>query len=126
MSSTLVTTGGRQRRLRRGAVRGCASRGTCLLYTSTADEAGRVSTHILLTVAGCPLREKITTDVTAALMGVEGVTAVDVQLGVMTDEQRARLKETIRGGVAEREIPFAKPDSLTRVYACLLYTSRCV
>ncbi|MCA0435614.1 MAG: Mrp/NBP35 family ATP-binding protein [Austwickia sp.] len=83
----------------------------------TADEAGRVSTHILLTVAGCPLREKITTDVTAALMGVEGVTAVDVQLGVMTDEQRARLKETIRGGVAEREIPFAKPDSLTRVYA---------
>ena len=82
-----------------------------------ADESGRVRTHILLTVAGCPLREKITRDVTAALMDVEGVTSVDVQLGVMTDEQRAHLRETIRGGVAEREIPFAKPESLTRVYA---------
>ena len=40
-----------------------------------------------------------------------------VELGVMTDEQRAALKTQLRGGVAEREIPFAKPGSLTRVYA---------
>ena len=82
-----------------------------------SDDAGRVTAHILLTVGGCPLREKIERDVTGALSAVDGVTAVDVQLGVMTDEQRARLRETIRGGVAEREIPFAKPESLTRVYA---------
>ena len=88
-----------------------------MVQSVEADEAGRVRAEILLTVAGCPLREKITRDVTEALMAVEGVTAVDVQLGVMTDEQRTRLRETIRGGVAEREIPFAKPESLTRVYA---------
>ena len=38
-------------------------------------------------------------------------------LGVMSDEQRAALREQLRGGAAEREIPFAKPGSLTRVYA---------
>ena len=35
----------------------------------------------------------------------------------MTDEQRAELRARLRGGAAEPEIPFAKPDSLTRVYA---------
>ena len=29
----------------------------------------------------------------------------------------ATLKEQLRGGQAEREVPFAKPGSLTRVYA---------
>ena len=46
-----------------------------------------------------------------------GVTAVDVELGVMTDEQRAALRELLKGGQAEREIPFARPDSLTKVIA---------
>lgn len=83
----------------------------------SADEAGRVSVTVLLTVAGCPLRDKITHDVNAALSKVEGVTAVDLTLGVMNDEQRAALKGKLRGGTPEREIVFAKPESLTRVYA---------
>ncbi len=81
------------------------------------DEAGTVAVTVLLTVAGCPLREKIQRDVTAALMTVDGVNAVNLTLGVMTDEQRAGLRQQLRGGQAEREIPFAKPESLTRVYA---------
>jgi ATP-binding protein involved in chromosome partitioning len=36
---------------------------------------------------------------------------------VMTGEQRAGLQEQLRGGQAQREIPFAKPGSLTKVYA---------
>ncbi len=80
------------------------------------DESGRAAVTILLTISGCPLKDTLTRDATAALLTVEGVTSVDVTLGVMSDEQRAELKTTLRGGNPEREIPFAQPNSLTRVY----------
>lgn len=80
-------------------------------------EDGTVAVTVLLTVAGCPLKDTITRDVTAAVSRVPGVTGVDLQLGVMTAEQRAGLQEVLRGGQAQREIPFAQPGSLTRVLA---------
>ena len=80
------------------------------------DESGRAAVTILLTISGCPLKETLTRDTTAALLTLEGITSVDVTLGVMSDEQRAELKTNLRGGNAEREIPFAQPSSLTRVY----------
>ena len=83
----------------------------------TVDVAGRVAVTILLTVSGCPMKDTLTRDTTAALSKVPGVTAVDVTLGVMSDEQRGALRQQLRGGAPEREIPFAKPGSLTRVYA---------
>ncbi|HOA66368.1 MULTISPECIES: Mrp/NBP35 family ATP-binding protein [Phycicoccus] len=88
-----------------------------MVESCTCDEAGRVAVTILLTVSGCPLKDKLTKDTTAALMKVEGVTSVEVTLGVMSDEQRGELKTKLRGGAAEREVPFAKAGSLTRVYA---------
>ena len=81
------------------------------------DEDGRVDVRILLTTGGCPLKDRLRNDVTIAAGSVEGVTAVRVELGVMNEDQRAALKTMLRGGVAEREIPFAKPTSLTRVIA---------
>ncbi|HEX6486036.1 MAG TPA: P-loop NTPase, partial [Nocardioidaceae bacterium] len=81
------------------------------------DEQGMVRLTVLLTVAGCPLRDKITRDVTTAVEKVPGVTGVDLTLGVMTQEQRAGLQEVLRGGQAQREIPFAQAGSLTKVYA---------
>ena len=48
------------------------------------DESGRVSAAIFLTVAGCPMKETLTRDVTAALTGVDGVSTVDVTLDVMS------------------------------------------
>ena len=81
------------------------------------DESGRVAVTILLTIAGCPLKETLTNDTTNALLKVPGVLAVDVTLGVMSEEQRAELRTNLRGGAAEKEIPFAKAGSLTRVYA---------
>jgi ATP-binding protein involved in chromosome partitioning len=81
------------------------------------DDTGKVAVKVLLTVAGCPLKDTINRDVTAAVSGVAGVTAVDLQLGVMTAEQRAGLQELLRGGQAQREIPFAQAGSLTKVYA---------
>src|SRR5215213_3577477 len=81
------------------------------------DASGRVAVRVLLTVAGCPLKETITRDVTAAVEKVPGVTGVDLTLGVMSGEQRSGLQEQLRGGQAQREIPFGRPDSLTKVYA---------
>ncbi len=81
------------------------------------DEAGHVAATIYLTISGCPMRDTITKDSTAALEKVPGVTGVTVTLDVMSDEQRTALRQQLRGGAAEKEIPFAKPNSLTRVYA---------
>lgn len=78
---------------------------------------GAVAVTVYLTVSGCPMRETITKNVTDAVAKVEGVTRVDVTLDVMSDEQRKELASSLRGGTAEREVPFAKPGSLTRVYA---------
>jgi ATP-binding protein involved in chromosome partitioning len=81
------------------------------------DDAGRVAVTVLLTVAGCPLKDTITRDVTAAVGKVAGVTDVALDLGVMSNEQRSGLQEKLRGGQAQKEIPFSRPDSLTKVYA---------
>jgi ATP-binding protein involved in chromosome partitioning len=81
-----------------------------------ADD-GSVAVHVLLTVSGCPLKDTINRDVTAAVTAVPGVASVDLTLGVMTAEQRAGLKEILNDGRAQREIPFAQPGSLTKVYA---------
>ncbi|HET9301596.1 MAG TPA: Mrp/NBP35 family ATP-binding protein [Propionibacteriaceae bacterium] len=81
------------------------------------DVTGRVRVRILLTVAGCPLRDTLNRDVTAAVLAVPGASAVNVELDVMSDEQRAALRELLKGGQDEREIPFARPDSLTQVIA---------
>ncbi len=81
------------------------------------DDAGLVRVTVLLTVSGCPLKDTIDRDVRRALGAVEGVTGVELTLGTMSDEQRAELQKTLRGGQAAKEIPFAQPGSLTKVFA---------
>jgi len=80
-------------------------------------EGRTVRVRILLTIAGCPLRETITRDAEAAVSAVEGVDSVEVELGVMTQAQRDALKATLKGEGGRRGIPFNEPTSLTRVYA---------
>src|SRR3712207_9509782 len=63
--------------------------------------AGRVDVRVLLTVSGCPMRDRLVTDVTAAVTAVPGVTGVGVTFGVMNDEQRSALQATLRGGQAK-------------------------
>jgi ATP-binding protein involved in chromosome partitioning len=78
---------------------------------------GSVRVEVWLTVPGCPMKEKITRDVTDAVSSVPGVSNVQVGLDVMSDQQRRGLQDQLRGGQPEREIPFAKPSSLTRLFA---------
>jgi ATP-binding protein involved in chromosome partitioning len=78
---------------------------------------GATTVKVLLTVPGCPMKDQITREVTAAVSRVQHVTSVDVQLGVMTDAQRTDLRVSLRGDAPANEIPFAQPGSRTRVYA---------
>lgn len=77
---------------------------------------GVASVGVYLTVAGCPMRATITQRVTDAVSAVPGIRAVDVELDVMSDEQRTELRRWLRGDATEPVIPFAQPGSLTRVY----------
>jgi ATP-binding protein involved in chromosome partitioning len=87
------------------------------MVADVSVSGGNVVVTVRLTVAGCPLRDKITRDVTAAVSKVAGVTGVEVRLDVMTPDQREALQTKLRGGAPAKEIPFAAPGSLTRVYA---------
>jgi ATP-binding protein involved in chromosome partitioning len=93
---------------------------------SIAD--GSVSVLVALTVPGCPLKAEIDRRVTTALHELPGVTHAGIEFTVMSDDERAELRERLHGnpaatagtnaahGHAEgRVIPFADPSSNTRV-----------
>jgi ATP-binding protein involved in chromosome partitioning len=88
-----------------------------MVESLTVSADGAVTVRVLLTVPGCPMKDRISTDVTAALHRVAGVSAVGVQFAVMSEQQRTELRQRLRGDAAENEIPFAQPGSRTRVYA---------
>jgi len=77
---------------------------------------GTVTVGIYLTVAGCPMKDRLTVDTTEAVRKLSGVRDVRVELDVMSDEQRAELRRKLRGDTKDPLIPFAQPGSLTRVY----------
>ncbi|MFD4207123.1 Mrp/NBP35 family ATP-binding protein [Micromonospora tulbaghiae] len=90
-----------------------------MVQSAERDEDGVVRVELLLTVAGCPLKDKLRNDITAAVGAVPGVSGVEIIFGVMSPEQRQELQSKLRGGgaTAEPVIPFAQPGSRTRVYA---------
>ena len=87
------------------------------MVKSVAIDGNDVSVEIYLTIAGCPMKNTIEANTRAVLEDIEGVGNVSVTMDAMSDEQRRALKQKLRGGQAEPEIPFAKPESTTRVFA---------
>ena len=73
-----------------------------MVRSVAVDADGVAEIGILLTVAGCPLRDKLTADITAAVGAVAGVASVRVDFGVMTAEQRQSLQQSLRGGAGGR------------------------
>ena len=88
-----------------------------MVKSAEVDNAGNARIAVYLTIAACPMRETISDRVRTAVGAVAGVSSVEVVLDVMSDEQRAELRKQLRGGAEERDISFAQPGSLTRVYA---------
>ena len=70
--------------------------------------------EILLTISGCPMRDRLTRDIEAAVTAVDGIARTEITFGVMDEEQRANIKKLLRNG-RESFISFAQKDSLTRV-----------
>ena len=87
-----------------------------LREVEVADD-GTVRVLVALTIPGCPLKDKLNQDVTAAAMSVDGVAAVEVSFTSMTDEERNELTKDLRGGVEPAEIPIARAGAKTRVIA---------
>ncbi len=89
--------------------------------------SGTVSLTVVLTIAGCPLRNEIQSRVNIALRSLDGVKDVALNFGVMNDEERAKVRELVHGNPAAtagsnpaqghsegRKISFAQPGSKTR------------
>ena len=75
-----------------------------------------VTVGVALTTAGCPMKHRITTDVRDRLMEIEGVQSVEVDFGVMTDDDRQNLMTSLHGGPSELA-PAFRDESKTRIIA---------
>lgn len=97
------------------------------MVKEVAIDGGRVAVTVALTVAGCPLRPEITRRVTEAVQPLDGVESVDVDLTVMSDEQREAVANRLRqqhAGAPTAAGPDGRParvnpftDARTRVLA---------
>lgn len=87
-----------------------------MLRDIDVSEDGSVRVLVALTIPGCPLKDKLTEDVTAAARTVAGVADVAVDFTSMTDEERANLMTDVRGDT-DVDISVARPGSKTRIIA---------
>ena len=79
-------------------------------------EGSGVTVGVALTTAGCPMKHRITTDVRDRVMMIEGVESVEVDFGVMTDDDRQNLMTSLHGGPSELA-PAFRDESKTRIIA---------
>jgi ATP-binding protein involved in chromosome partitioning len=79
-------------------------------------EGSSVTIGVALTTAGCPMKHRITTDVRDRLMEIAGVESVEVDFGVMTDDDRQNLMTSLHGGPSELA-PAFRDESKTRIIA---------
>jgi len=63
-------------------------------------DGGAVRVHVLITIEGCPLKDRIDGDVKAAVQPLSGVERVEVLLSPMSQEQRETLVQQLRGTAA--------------------------
>jgi ATP-binding protein involved in chromosome partitioning len=86
------------------------------MIRSIKIEGPSVTVGVALTTAGCPMKHRITTDIKDRLSMIEGVGSVEVDFGVMTDEDRQNLLTSLHGGPSEIA-PAFRDDSKTRIIA---------
>ena len=84
------------------------------MVQSVEFAGGVASITILLTISGCPMRDRLQKDISDSLEPITEVNSLDLTFGVMNEEQRNAVKKLLHGG-KEKFLPFAQPDSLTRV-----------
>lgn len=87
------------------------------MVESVSIDGNDVAVGVYLTIAGCPMRDTIESNTRAVLEDLEGIGEVSVTLHTMSDEQRRELAQSLRGQQSGPAIPFADPNSRTRVFA---------
>lgn len=87
------------------------------MVESVTIDGNDVAVGIYLTIAGCPMRDTIESNVRAVVEELDGVGDVSITLHTMSDEQRRALAQKLRGEQTGPAIPFADPDTRTRVIA---------
>jgi ATP-binding protein involved in chromosome partitioning len=85
------------------------------MVKDVAIAGGTVTVGVYLTISACPMQDTIVNSVKDAVLKVRDVTSVEVELDVMSPEQRTALREKLQGPT--KEIRFNQPGSLTRIYA---------
>ncbi len=98
------------------------------MVRSITIDGSEVTVLVALTIEGCPLKAEIDRRVRDAVVALDGAAGARVEFTVMTDDERAALRQRLHGdpsatagsqpahGHAEgRAIPFADPASKTRV-----------
>ncbi len=86
------------------------------MIRSVEIESSSVTVGVALTTAGCPMKHRITTDIQDRLVEIEGVEHVEVDFGVMTDDDRQNLLTSLHGGPSELA-PAFRDESRTRIIA---------
>src|SRR5690625_7681558 len=81
----------------------------------TIDAEGTARVRVLLTIEGCPMRDRIEREAAEAAATVPGLSRVEVDTRAMSEEQRSELIMRLRQG--RRQIPFNQPGDLTRIFA---------
>lgn len=81
----------------------------------TVDAEGIARVQVLVTIEGCPMRDRIERETAEAAATVPGLSRVEVSTSAMTEQQRRALTDMLRQG--RRQIPFNQPGSLTRIFA---------
>ncbi len=79
-------------------------------------DGGSVTLTIALTIAACPMRDQIESDVVRKLEAMPGVEAVRVEIGAMDDAERAAVMSQARRHARENAEP-TMINPLTRVIA---------
>lgn len=77
---------------------------------------GIVSLTIVLTIAGCPLRDSFQEQVDRVLSAVPGVRGFELRFDVMTPDERQALTTKLRGGAQQKDSPIRLAPG-TRVLA---------
>jgi ATP-binding protein involved in chromosome partitioning len=93
--------------------RGLGELGMLRGVEAVGDDSVRVL--IALTVPGCPLQDRLTTDVTEAARRADGVVGVTVEFTSMNDSERSAVVQSVRGKSTIRQVTIGKPGSRTRV-----------
>lgn len=81
----------------------------------SVDAEGVARVQVLVTIEGCPMRDRIERETAEAAATVPGLSRVEVDSRAMSEEQRRELTARLRQG--RRQIPFNQAGSLTRIFA---------